>query len=79
MIQVIFNTAMKISIKSFFVKSLLATVGVYIITSCSTPGAGPTPGQQAVLASAAHRTTQTELDQQVAFMRSFQQMQGRVK
>jgi len=37
------------------------------------PGSGPTPGQQAVLASAAHRPTETEVAQQKAFMAAYMQ------
>lgn len=59
---------------------LILLLMVCLITSCSTPGSGPTPGQQAVQMSAAHRTTPDELNQQMTFMRNFQmaQAQGRV-
>lgn len=63
-----------------YLKHLVMLAGLMALSSCSTPGGGPTPGQQAVLASAAHRTTDAELQQQMAFMSRFQAMQaqGRV-
>ncbi len=65
-------------IHSFLFDNLLVLAVVMLVNSCSTPGSGPTPGQQAVMASAAHRTTPDELNQQMTFMRSYQmQMQGR--
>lgn len=69
-----------IAMASFLIDMAMTTAVVGLIFSmsaCSTPGGGPTPGQQAVLMRASQsQAAPADVEKQMLFMRQWQQSHG---